>query len=179
MTDWGPGLVGLAELAIYLFVAALAWRAARGAAGASRFWTGSAALVVVLGIVAAADLQVLATDAMRCVARYQGWYWEGRRPVQTVFGVAVVAILAASVAVLPRRRTVRRPTAAAATAGLTVLLGVAILTAAGQHEVDAALGAGPGALSLGAGLRLAALGLVGGAAWHDARADRRGPAQGI
>ncbi len=189
LAGWSPLSDGQAaglvlEAALYAGVAVLALvaagRSAGGAGGGAageatgragrqpQFWYLVALMLVAFGLIGVLDIPVLATDAMRCLARYQGWYWEGRRSVQTAAGLAGLAGVAA-VALAARPA----PAHALALAGLALLGGVLVLTAVGHHAVDAALGRGAGALTVGRALHVAGLAAVAANALRVARPRRR------
>lgn len=148
---WQPGIgdptpLGWATVALYVVVAALAFRVAGRASFpiATRrreraFWITVAVLMLLLAINKQLDLQSALTGAGRCLARAQGWYAD-RREVQKGFLIALALLalifLAAMLALL--RGTWSRT--ALAVAGLVFVCCFVLMRAVGFHHFDHMLG---------------------------------------
>ncbi|HMO06041.1 MAG TPA: isopropylmalate isomerase [Paracoccaceae bacterium] len=141
-----PGWQGWTTVAVYAATALLALALARAAPfpRASRgreraFWGLVAVLMAALAVNKQLDLQSALTAAGRCTALAQGWY-EGRRPVQAAFLIAIaglgLVLLAVLLAVL--RGTWAR--SALPVAGLVFVTGFVMMRAVGFHGFDAMLG---------------------------------------
>src|SRR5688572_10854983 len=104
---WRPGIgdptvMGWVTVACYLGAAFLCWRAAtKGVASRNVrwFWTGLAALLLLLGINKQLDLQTAVTFIGKDFAKATGWY-EHRRIVQGIFIVFIALFGAAATAAL-------------------------------------------------------------------------------
>lgn len=121
---------------VYAAAACLCVRAARAGRGGDRnarrlalFWWVLGTLLLVLGVNKQLDLQSLAIDVLRELAREQGWYPE-RRTYQRWFvgalaGASALGITALGVGLWPVRRRMRL-----ALVGLGGLVGFVLLRAA-------------------------------------------------
>lgn len=145
--DWQPRIgdpevTGWLTVLVYLLAFALsalaAWRG-RGRAG-NAFWTGTAALLLLLALNKQLDLQTALTAFGRCISHAQGW-WEYRRPVQLGF---ILALLAGMVWAMRRvmaqmnRRLLHQNRLALT--GLGVLCAFVLMRAVGFHLVDSLIG---------------------------------------
>lgn len=131
-----PTWIAWMAVVVYAVAAGLCVRAARAVHGAdpsarrlALFWWVLGILLVVLGVNKQLDLQSLAIDVLRELAREQGWYPE-RRTYQRGFvgalvGACVLGLTALGVGLWPVRRRVRL-----ALVGLGGLLGFVLLRAA-------------------------------------------------
>ena len=112
------------------------------AAGLSRnlrerhFWTGAAALLVLLGLNKQLDLQTFVTRFGRTLARSEGWYSD-RRLVQALFILLLGAVAIGCIAALSV--WLRRSASAVKIAllGCVLLAGFVVMRAASFHHMDA------------------------------------------
>ena len=161
---WSPGigdatLRGWLTVGAYFLAAGLAAHAALATARLERsslpslhrrrlvaFWWITTVALVLLGLNKQLDLQSWFTQAMRDLAKDQGWY-EARRQYQVGFILALGAIGAlgtVTMAILLRHVL---PRIGVALLGLSVLVTFVVARAASFHHLDALLHAGPFALN--------------------------------
>jgi uncharacterized membrane protein len=160
-------------VAAYFCAALLTVLAARGAAGRREklFWTGCAALLVLLGLNKQLDLQTAITEVGRSIARQEGWF-EYRRLVQTVFVLvlgtgAAGALIILAIWLRSSGRAVRL-----AALGLVLLMAFILLRAASFHHMDAWVTRTIAGLRSGWWLELAGILVIGISALADSRRNR-------
>ena len=161
----------------YLVAAGLSRRAAHWAylrreTRARLFWNCSSAAMLFLGINELLDLQTLLTAVGKMAAQSQGWY-EGRRPIQFAFIIALAVLaLAASITTFVFVKDMTKPVKLAV-AGY-IFIGVFILfRAASFHHMDELLGSGYQAFNLGSIQEMAGIVVVGLASVIYVRSARR------
>ncbi|RLS61732.1 MAG: hypothetical protein DWH97_12800 [Planctomycetota bacterium] len=151
LKPWTPGFndptpLGFAVCAAYLLVAWLAYRAWRGERGThtklARAWFVLMLLLLLLGINKQVDMQTLATQIARTIAKDNGWYRERKAPQLIVLAIACALALCTVVWIAwTLRRELRRIWPALM--GLT-LIGVYIAArVTSVHVIDGFLRSGP------------------------------------
>jgi hypothetical protein len=152
---WRPGIgdptvLGWVTVAAYFLATSAcglaAWRepmpdgTRRPRARPSRFWLALTGLLLALGFNKQLDLQSLVTQIGRDLTKAWGLY-EGRRPLQLCFILAVAMICGAALGAFfwAARRTLK--TRWPAIAGILFILGFVLIRASSFHNVDIFLAA--------------------------------------
>lgn len=159
-----PALLrGLAGL-VYSGVAALAWRAsATDELSERKLWLGISAALLLFGIAKALNLQEGLLDAVRGLAKHQGWYaWHQQIQLLFVIGMALVVV---SFGALVSRSAPLRQGSVRLAAVVTLLLAIFILIrAASIHVIDELVVMDAGGIRAGWWVELAALFAIAAAA---------------
>ena len=170
MSVGGGSIAGGIVLLVYFGAIGLCWMAlgAARSAAARRTWRAIVVTLAVLMIEKAFHVEALLVGGFGHVAQGGGWYGV-RRDVQleAIGGLAVVGgLLVIATAWLSRRAGIPAQIAGSATVALVAF--VAIRTVS-LHQLDRLFASGFGPLRISNIVELAALCVIGGAAWRVGR----------
>ncbi|MDB4974754.1 MAG: hypothetical protein JWN48_3095 [Myxococcaceae bacterium] len=183
---WHPGIgdpsaLGWLTVVAYFVAAGLALRALRlhqrasvAAAGGSstarheerlllRFWAMVLLILLLLGVNKQLDLQTFFTEVARDIARSQHWY-EGRRPVQIAFILAIALLGTGSTIALAYTMRHVLSRVVGALVGMGALVAFVIIRAASFHHVDELLFRGR--IRLNWVLELGGIAMIAISAWR-------------
>lgn len=141
--QWRPGIgdptiVGWITVVMYFACAALCWQSARRSEK-RRVWRVLAAVLALLGVNKQLDLQSLATDVARILARRQGWY-EQRQLVQLFMILGLLVVGLASIVAILYASWKAGLEIKLAFVGLAFLIVFIVIRASSFHHVDRLLG---------------------------------------